>query len=673
LSTKLKRQTATIWVLWVTAVAVFALTSTAQAANYYAVGEIPVVGTKGASGKWGGNYTSTHTADGIGQQLTETNAAGTMRLVWTYQFGGWSTEQTLTALAIKGYAVNNRGNNEAIDVYFSANIQPDPNSEGDWSKIGTISSTASSNAQTFSLPNVPMGASRVFHVRVVDSLRTNDTVSNSYRIDQIYVTGQDVAPPGGDPPSPTGPATTKEIIGYFTQWGIYGKGQSPKLTASGIPADKVTIVNYAFLNLDALGNVFSGDEFADYNHTKDPIYLERGNFAQLRALRRDYPHLKLVFSVGGWTWSKNFSVAASSPEGRDNFATTLVRFVEVEDFDGADIDWEYPTGDPTVGVGEAGNTWDPKDPINHALLLLAVRAKLDELSVRTGKNYILSIATPAGYQTMAKVLPPLVNNHTMVNGFKVDGNEFLAGKYVGAMTAAQALRFVNVMCYDMAGAGWSQLSRHHAPLFAHQIVPGELGDPGDPNSSSGSGAEHWRRHNCHFALQGHRVVFTDYSHLDGLFGLLGSASNPPPPVGGFSDSQLVFGVATYGRGFARVTGGFNGLFGTHSGQNNGSATEPVWFYTDILNKAGTVYRPGDNTQADPLGSPPPWTVYGAYKFDGTQFIGFDDVRLIKQKVRYLADNNLGGMMVWEFRFDSSVANDSLIHAMKLGLESLAPR
>lgn len=47
----------------------FGLTSIAQAANYYAVGETPVVGTKGASGKWCSTYTSTHAADGIGQQL----------------------------------------------------------------------------------------------------------------------------------------------------------------------------------------------------------------------------------------------------------------------------------------------------------------------------------------------------------------------------------------------------------------------------------------------------------------------------------------------------------------------------------------------------------------------------------------------------------------------------
>jgi chitinase len=649
------------------------LTGATQAATYFAVGETAVIGTSGSSGKWGGNYTSTRTADGAGQQLNEASAAGSMRLVWTYQFGGWTENQTLTSLSIKGYAVNNRGNNEPIEIYASAKLAPDPYIEGDWIKIGTISSTASSNAQTFGLPNVAVGAGQVLHLRIVDALNTNDTVSNGYRIDHMYVTAQDGAPPGGNPPTATGPATTKEIIGYFTQWGIYGKGQIPKLTASGIPANKVTIINYAFLNVDIQGNVFSGDEFADYNHTKDPVYSERGNFAQLRALRRDYPHLKLVLSVGGWTWSKNFSLAAATSESRDRFATTLARFVEVEDFDGADIDWEYPTGDPAIGVGEVGNSWSPKDPINHALLLLAVRAKLDELSTRTGKSYILSIATPAGYQAMAKVLPPLVDNNVTVNGFTVAGNEFLPGRWVGATTAAQSLKFVNVMCYDMAGAAWSQLSRHHAPLFAHQSAPGEFGDPGDPNFSTGSQADHWQRHNCHFALQAHRNVFTDYTQLDGLFRVTNTATNPIPSVGAFSDNQIIFGIATYGRGFARVTNGDNGLFGTHSGQNNGSATEPVWFYYDILARAGTIYRPGDELLTDPLGSPTPQTNYGPYKFDGTQFIGFDDVRLVKQKIRYLSDYNLGGVMFWEFRFDSSDASESLIHAMKLGLETLAPR
>lgn len=69
LSSKRKSRAAKTWILWVMRLANFGLTSIAQAANYYAVGETPVVGTKGASGKWCSTYTSTHAADGIGQQL----------------------------------------------------------------------------------------------------------------------------------------------------------------------------------------------------------------------------------------------------------------------------------------------------------------------------------------------------------------------------------------------------------------------------------------------------------------------------------------------------------------------------------------------------------------------------------------------------------------------------
>ncbi len=669
-SRKLTRRIARLGLSACIGLAILGPTAIAQAASYVAIGETAVIGKSGGSGSWSGNYTSTQTANGKGQQLTEVNSEGSMRLLWTYRFGGWSDAQTITALTIKGYAINNRGNNEPITLSVSAKLDPDPYQDRDWVAIGSISSTASSNTQTFTLPNLAMAAGQLLHLRIVDTLATNDMVANSYRIDQMFVTAQGSTPPT---PTPTGPATTKQIIGYFTQWSIYGKGRIPKLTASGVPADKVTIINYAFLNLDSQGNVISGDEFADYNHTKDPIYSERGNFAQLRALRRDYPHLKLVLSVGGWTWSNNFSLAAATAASRERFATTLAHFVEEEDFDGADIDWEYPTGDPAAGTGEADNAWSVKDPVNHALLLLAVRAKLDELSARTGKSYFLSIATPAGYLAMAKVLPPLVNNNVAVNGFTVAGNEFLPGKMVGAATAAQALQHVNVMVYDMAGAPWSQLSRHHAPLYPYQIAPREFGDPGDPSLLTGSPAEHWQRYNAHFALRGHRNVYTDYTHLDGLFEVRGGVQNAPAPVGGFAPSQIILGVATYGRGFTRVVNGDNGLFGIHSGDNNGSATEPVWFYYDILSKSGTVYRPGDDPLADPLSPTYAQTAYGPYKFDGSLFIGYDDVRLVKQKARHIVDQEYGGLMFWEFRFDASSPDTSLFNAAKLGFESLAPR
>jgi hypothetical protein len=56
-----------------------------------------------------------------------------------------------------------------------------------------------------------------------------------------------------------------------------------------------------------------------------------------------YPHLKVIWSFGGWTWSGGFGEAAANPEHFADSCYDLVfdsRWADV--FDGIDIDWEYP-------------------------------------------------------------------------------------------------------------------------------------------------------------------------------------------------------------------------------------------------------------------------------------------------------------------------------------------
>ena len=47
-------------------------------------------------------------------------------------------------------------------------------------------------------------------------------------------------------------------------------------------------------------------------------------------------------SLGGWTLSDPFPAMAASAEARANFAKNCVKLIEEYDFDGLDIDWEYP-------------------------------------------------------------------------------------------------------------------------------------------------------------------------------------------------------------------------------------------------------------------------------------------------------------------------------------------
>jgi chitinase len=47
-------------------------------------------------------------------------------------------------------------------------------------------------------------------------------------------------------------------------------------------------------------------------------------------------------SLGGWTLSDPFPAMAASAEARANFAENCVKLIQDYDFDGIDIDWEYP-------------------------------------------------------------------------------------------------------------------------------------------------------------------------------------------------------------------------------------------------------------------------------------------------------------------------------------------
>src|SRR4051794_9434187 len=83
-------------------------------------------------------------------------------------------------------------------------------------------------------------------------------------------------------------------VGYFTQWGIYGRGFHVKDLATSGSAGHMTVLNYAFANVDATGQCASFDPWADWqvafgadqtvNGVADVPGQFAGNFNQLREL-----------------------------------------------------------------------------------------------------------------------------------------------------------------------------------------------------------------------------------------------------------------------------------------------------------------------------------------------------------------------------------------------------
>jgi chitinase len=227
-----------------------------------------------------------------------------------------------------------------------------------------------------------------------------------------------------------------KIVAYYPGWATYGRNYQ----VTDIDATKITHINYAFANVSTAGEVVVGDPYADtakfFPGDCWDVDCKRGNFNQLNKLKASNPHLKTLISVGGWTWSANFSNAASTDALRTVFADSAVKFIRDWGFDGVDIDWEYPVS----GGAQAGR---PEDKHNFTLLLQKLHEKLKAAGKADGETYLLTIASGAS--------PTYVQNTEL-------------GKL------QKYLNWINIMTYDFHG-GWDTTSGNNAPLYFDAAEP----------------------------------------------------------------------------------------------------------------------------------------------------------------------------------------------------------
>ncbi|HET9222708.1 MAG TPA: glycoside hydrolase family 18 protein [Roseiflexaceae bacterium] len=411
----------------------------------------------------------------------------------------------------------------------------------------------------------------------------------------------------------------KKLVGYFIQWGIYGRNYIPKHVATSGSAGKLTHINYAFGNVAPSSPVpgspitcQSGDPWADYQKTwtaeesvdgvpvvwGEPL---RGNFQQLKQLKALYPNLKMMISLGGWTWSAHFSNAALTRESREAFVKSCVDLFIKGDlprdadaggpgsgagvFDGIDIDWEYPA--------VCGNTCGPEvarpeDTKNFTLLLKEFRRQLDKVGKENRRHYLLTIAASASPGTFAKLELNKIHKE---------------------------LDFINVMTYDFHGP-WETTANFHSALFPSKD---------DPARSL--------RLTTHETVQG---------YID--------ARVPR--------DKIVVGVPFFGHGWQGVPDINHGLYQTGTGSAPGTWEAGSDDYKALKAKlaAGGFTRYFNNKTKN------------AWIYDPANqiFWTYDDPQSLKAKAGYVEDQRLGGVMFWELSGDTP--DGELVTVLSKGLD-----
>ncbi|GAA1972465.1 glycosyl hydrolase family 18 protein [Kitasatospora viridis] len=444
----------------------------------------------------------------------------------------------------------------------------------------------------------------------------------------------------------TGAAATSGGIkvAYFDQWSIYSNAYYPKNINDSGTAGKLDYLIYDFANInpttlqcfeatkaadtnDADPNAGdgAGDAFADYeksfgsdisvNGTAD-VYNQpiAGNFNQLKELKAKNPNLKILLSIGGWTYSKYFSDAAATDASRKALVSSCIdMFIKgnlpsdagyggpgtgAGIFDGFDIDWEYPGGG-----GHTGNHSSPNDKQDYTALLAEFRSELDAQGKTDGKTYALSAALPAGQDKIANIETDKV------------------GQY---------LTFGDVMTYDMHG-GWEATgpTNHQAALYSDPSDPATPIAPGTSKYSIDEGIKAW------------------------------TAGDPQYGIpGGFPAKKINMGVPFYYRGWTGVpAGSSHGLFQTATGPAPGAAmsgnVNGIRMYKEL---SGVVDNPADTYWDD--------TAKAAYFYDGTNFWSGENAQSIQSKADYLHCNGLGGSFAFSLYDDPSatlfndMANDT---------------